>query len=172
MAWRRTIEQVRDWTCSHSRRTWSFICGIRNELLVGKWCYGVENSNFLAGVDCAVENLSVFLKSWLNALLSDIASQTSNESHEAFLRSEGSENESTLWGNFEISVEVFQRILSSFNTGEGDQNLTGLVTQLLDSNLFSELSEFLELVLNLNKNVRKVISKVLVFQIFELMGWS
>jgi hypothetical protein len=53
-----------------------------------------------------------------------------------------------LWGNFEINVEVFQRILSSLNTGEGDQNLTGLITQLLDSNLLSQLSEFMELVLN------------------------
>jgi hypothetical protein len=84
----------------------------------------------------------------MTATYLNIDSQTSNESHVALLRSEGSEDKSALWGNFEINVEVFQRNLSSLNTGEGDQNLTGLITQLLDSNLLSQLSEFMELVLN------------------------
>ena len=84
----------------------------------------------------------------MTATYLNIDSQTSNESHVALLRSEWSEDKSALWGNFEINVEVFQRILSSLNTGKGNQNLTGLITQLLDSNLLSQLSEFMELVLN------------------------
>lgn len=171
MVLRQTVQASLGFVCIRSRQVWNFIWILVKLLLIGKSGNCVNDSLFFAGIYGAAYDSSISFKCFLDFVFSSVSSQAPNEGHKVFFWCKRSEDKGSGGLNFKIGVEVLQGSFTGLNAGVCDDSFTGLSVESLDSDFFSQFTEFSEFVLNDKiKVIRKDLFKVWGHQVFGCWG--